>query len=218
MTHEFRPLSPGEQPGEFDIARGEVQRPGSHRPMGNQPPVPPNIPIGIAPPDPTVVVSNFDTRPVGAYDFAASAFVEAGPGEVIQTVQVEFAVPDGYTAVLRRVLIDCQPGAVATFNPAAATVFNLRLLRNAAPIPNNTVQLKELLHYEWPTHQVYGMTETMGLVFNPTGWAVPVDPEIVNIGVTFMGVLIPTKGRPPEVEIASPPVLVRVYTPPEVTR
>lgn len=211
------PLVSGEQPDEFDEQRGEVQRRGSRDVFAQGVPLPPNVPIGIAPPDPTVVVSNFDTRPVGAYDFAETGSVIAGPGEVLQTVSVELAVPDGYTAALRRVIVDVLGGAIATLDPTTDDAFTMRLLRNGAPIPNASVRASEVTQYVWPTHQVYGMTEVMGLSFQADAWVVPAAPAgQCRVSVTFMGTLIPTKGRPPETEIAGPPVLVRVYTPPKV--
>jgi hypothetical protein len=211
-----KPLSPGEQPDEFDEQRGEVQRHGSRRTLGSPQPLPPNTPPGVSPPDPSVVVSNFDTRPVGAYDFAQTESVIAGPGEAAQVFSVEVQVPDGYTAALRRVIVDVLPGAIATLDPTTDEAFTLRLMRNAAPIPNATVRVSELLQYVWPTHQVFGMTESFGLQLAADAWVVPAAPAgQCRVSVTFMGTLIPTKGRPPDVEIAGPPVLVRVYTPPK---
>lgn len=206
-----RPLAPGERRDEFDQQRGEVQHRGA-RALGTPPPSPPT-PIGIAPPDPMNVVSNFDTRPIGAYDFAHTEHVNMGPGEVITFKDLSYQVPTGFTAVLRRVRIEWVPGAVMNLGFAAANAFSISLMRSEQIIPNNTVVLwGELNEYEWPTHHVYGFWETIGVRLNASGWAVPSNPnDEVTIAVTFMGVLIPTKGKPPAVEIASDPVLVRDY-------
>lgn len=207
-----RPLSRGEQPDEFDELRQERQRPGSRDPIGAPPPTPPG-PIGIAPPDPLNVVSAFETRPIGAYDFADTEQEQMGPGEVIQSQQFNFAVPPGYTAVLRRVRLEFTPPAAMNLGGVAANVMLASLLRDGGVIPNNTMRFfGELNEVEWPTHQVYGFGQTMGLQLTPSGWAIPSNPvDSVIVAVTFMGVLIPTKSRPPEVEIASDPVLVRDY-------
>lgn len=211
------PLSRHERRDEFDRMRGEVQQPGM-RALAVPPPHPP-APIGVAPPDPRNVVSNFDTRPIGAYDFAHSEVVTMGNGEVATFATVSFDVPDGYTAALRRVRIEFTPPAsMQVAQPAAgsspARALDLSILRNGAVVPNNTVRLFGALdEYEWDTHHVYGFWESMGLRIVPTnGWAVPFNNnDAVYVGVTFFGVLIPTKSRPPATEIASDPVLVRDY-------
>lgn len=211
------PLSPGERKGEFDRMRGETQRPGMR--VLAVPPQGPPLPIGIAPPDPRNVVSNFDTRPVGAYDFADTEVVNMGNGEVTTFQNVSFAIPDGYTAVLRRVRVEFSPPAAMIVGQPLANVlptrtFLMSLLRNDGVIPNNTVKLFGSLDlYVWDTHQVFGFWETLGLrLENDGNFAIPANVnDGVFIGVTFYGVLIPTKSRPPEIEIASDPVIVRDY-------
>lgn len=211
------PLSPGERRSEFDRMRGEVQKPGT-RVLAVPPPTPP-APIGIAPPDPRNVVSNFDTRPIGAYDFAHTEHVTMGNGEVLQSATVSFDVPDGYTAALRRIRVEFSPPAAMIVGPPAAgsspaLTFLMSLLRNGGVIPNNTVEFfGDLDLFVWDTHQVFGFWESMGLQLVPTsGFAVPASVnDAVFVGITFFGVLIPTKSRPPEVEIASDPVVIRDY-------
>lgn len=211
------PLVRGEKPGEFERMRGETQLPGT-RVLAVPPPEPPP-PVGIAPPDPRNVVSNFDTRPIGAYDFARTLTATMGNGEVDSFAQVSFDVPDGYTAVLRRVRVEwTPPAAMLIGQPGAGTdptaFLDMSLLRNSGVIPNNTVRfLGTLDEYEWDTHQVFGYWESMGLRLVPTnGFAVPASvTQAVYVAVTFFGVLIPTKGRPPNQEIASDPVVIRDY-------
>jgi len=211
------PLSPGERRSEFDRMRGEVQHRGT-RVLAIQPNMPP-APVGIAPPDPRNVVSNFDTRPIGAYDFAHSEHVTMGNGEVLTFSTVNYEAPDGYTAVLRRVRVEFSPPAAMLISqPLAGSspikTLLLSLLRSGGIIPNNTVELLgDLDLFEWETHQVFGFWESMGLQIVPTsGWAIPAGlTTAVFVGVTFFGTLIPTKSRPPEVEIASDPVIVRDY-------
>ncbi len=211
------PQSPGERRSEFDRMRGENQQRGT-RVLAVPPPTPP-APVGIAPPDPRNVVSNFDTRPIGAYDFAHSEHATMGNGEVATFATVNFDVPDGYTAVLRRVRVEWSPpAAMLVGQPAAssspARTMLLSLLRSGGVIPNNTVEfLGDLDEFEWLTHHVFGFWESMGLQLVPTnGFAIPASvANAVFVGVTFFGTLIPTKSRPPETEIASDPVVVRDY-------
>lgn len=205
------PLSPGERPNEFDRMRGEVQHRGS-RVLAVQPNAPP-APVGISPPDPRNVVSNFDTRPIGAYDFAATDQQQMGPGELVQFSDFIFAPPPGYTAVLRRIRWEFTPAAAMNLDSPVVNILSATLLRNSGAIPNSTLRFfGALTEYEWLTHQVFGFWETMGLRLAPTGWAIPFNVlDSVIVGVSFFGTLIPTKSRPPEVEIASDPVLVRDY-------
>ena len=209
------PIAPRERYQEFDQQRGEVQDEGSRDAMGNPPPLPP-APVGVAPPDPMNVVSNFDTRPIGAYDFAMTDFAVLGPGEVATFAEVFFDVPQGYTAVLRRVEIEFLPGMTVNTGSAGTNppqhVFVISLMRDAGVIPHNQRQfIDALTKLVWPTHQVFGFWEKMGIRL-AGDYAIPGDPaETVTFGITLMGVLIPTKGRPPAIEIASDPVLVRDY-------
>jgi hypothetical protein len=211
------PLSPGERRSEFDRMRGEVQRPGT-RVLAVPAPEPP-APVGIAPPDPRNVVSNFDTRPIGAFDFAQSGHATMGNGEANTFSDVSIDVPDGYTAVLRRVRVEWSPpAAMLIAQPAAGAspthTFLISLLRNSGVIPFNTVEfLGDLDLFEWKTHQVFGFWETMGVRLSaPAGFLIPFNiNNSVFVGVTFFGTLIPTKSRPPETEIASDPVIVRDY-------
>lgn len=213
------PLVRGERRDEFERMRGEVQLPGT-RVLAVPPPEPP-APVGIAPPDPRNVVSNFDTRPIGAYDFAHTEVVNMHNEDEADVVSgvFSFPVPDGYTAALRRVRIEfTPPGAMRIGNPAAVddptTFLTMSLTRDGGIIPNNSVRFFGILdQYEWDTHQVFGFWETMGLLISVEGaFAIPADFNIgMFVAVTFFGVLIPTKSRPPEVEIASDPVVIRDY-------
>lgn len=205
------------QGDEFADDRGESQRHGSKDVFGVAPNLGP-VQIGIAPPDPMVVVSNFDTRPIGAYDFSFSGNGLIDNGESgIPTLKLNFAVPDGYTAVLRRVRFEVNPPVVVN----TASTFNedlhmdIKLLRDGGVIPNNVVVIRgSFADYEWLTHQVFGMRQTFGVFLNaPQGIAVPNVDSGATVTVTMQGTLIPSKSRPPEVEIASDPVLVRVFDP-----
>lgn len=204
---------PSSRRDEFARMRGEIQHPGS-RVLAVPPPSPP-APIGIAPPDPRNVVSNFDTRPIGAYDFAFTGTLSWTNGEVAPpSKQFSVDVPDGFTAALRRVRFEWVPSGMVNVGSALIRVVHIDLLRASGVIPNNRVDFYGMLTtYEWPTHQVFGYWETMGVQVNPEfGFGIPLaDGDTINVAVTFMGVLIPTKSRPPEVEIASDPVVVRDY-------
>lgn len=208
------------QGGEHDVERGEFQRRGG-TPLGVPPPLPP-VRIGIAPPDPMVVVSNFDTRPIGAYDFSVSGFGDMGNSEADQVpLDIEFDVPNGYTLVLRRVLVEVNPPAVAELlSPASVSErrVEIKLLRDGGVIPNNIMVVRgDFSDLEWLTHQVFGMNQRFGVrFFAPFGFDVPSDnDEFVTVTANLQGTLIPSKSRPPEVEVASDPVLVRVYRDPK---
>lgn len=206
--------------GEFENERGETQYAGSRGITA----VPPNLPptaIGIAPPDPMVVVSNFDTRPIGAYDFSVVGFVTMGNAEEQLPATITFVVPNGYTLVLRRVRIEVNPPAVMSFVSADVQDrrMEMSLLRDGAVIPNNSEVVRGALSdFEWPTHQVFGMNSGYGVrFFAPNGFAIPDDNEdTCTVQATLQGTLIPSKSRPPEVEIASDPVLVRIFNDPKL--
>ena len=197
---------------EFSRANGDVQRPGDRQPMGAPPPLPQNIPVGVAPPDPMVVVSNFDTRPIGAYDFANTQTGLMGNGEVTSTLLLQWPIPDGYTAVLRSVEVEFNPPGLANLDALSVNgAFSMFLLRDGVVIPNNQKTIYgELTSYVFTTHQVYGFWETLGMQFVQGTFAIPLTLDI-RVTATFKGTLIPSKSRPPNVEIASDPILVRIY-------
>lgn len=207
------PLVRGSRPGEFTQMRGEVQYSGA-RVLAVPPPQPP-APVGIAPPDPRNVVSNFDTRPVGAYDFAITGFTVIGPEEVDTFGEVSVSLPPGYTVVLRRMVLELLNGITVNMGSDGTAppplVLSIALTRNGGVIPNNTRQfISALTELDWPTHQVFGFWETMGMRISGD-YSIPGNLQTCTIAATFMGVLIPTKSRPPSVEIASDPVIVRNY-------
>lgn len=190
---------------EFEESRGEFQRRGARGITG----VPPNlgrVPVGIAPPEPLQVVSVFDTRPISAYDFLVTDSALWTSGDAAQDI-LEAIVPDGYTAVLRKLRIEFTANVVVNITSATANTAVMALLRNGGVIPNNTWTARgELIVIEWLTHQVYGAGEVMGMQISGSR-ASPAADVIVN--VNFSGTLIPTKSKPPETEIASPALLTR---------
>lgn len=206
--------------GEFAVSRGESQVSGDPGIFG----IPPSVAgatVGIAPPDARVVVSIFDTRPIGAYDFSVTDFdrwnfpsVES-PG--VPPLSLGGVVPSGYVAVLRSVEVVWTPGAFVNignegFGADTFNVLTLKLLRNGGVIPNASTKLfGDLTVYEWPTHQVFGPGERYGLVMVPSPQMTVPSPDQVNtviVSATFRGTLIPSHGLPPSSEIASLPVLV----------
>lgn len=192
-------------PGEFERARGETQERGAKDLRAVGPSLPAHVPIGIAPPAPLQVVSAFETRPISAYDFAATDSAVIGVEASVPDLNV--SVPAGYTAVLRLVRVEFTPNGQANLDATTSNAFRMRLLRNNAPIANNFVNLSGALDiFEWKTHQVFGQGETFGVQVAGS-WAVPAADLLVR--VNYFGVLIPTKGMPPETEIASPAILTR---------
>ena len=198
------PLSPGEARDEFDRQRGEIQHRGDQ--VLGVPPQTPNIPVGISPPEPLNVVSTFDTRPISAFDFAQSdrgvmSLPEGDPLDLTATV------PDGYTAVLRRVRLEFTPNAIVNLDASTSVTMVATLLRDGGTIPFNEVDLSGSLDiFEWRTHQVFGAGEVFGVRLRG-GWTVPLGDLLVQ--AHLYGVLIRTKSRPPETEIASAPVITQ---------
>lgn len=202
--------------GEFAESLGDRQIAGTPNIRGIIP-TPTDAPVGLAPPSPLQVQSVFDTRPIAGYDFAFDGFFQFG-GEAGAS-QVEVQVPNGYTAVLRRVEWDFVPAiAMATSQVGAGgpPSFSLTLLRDGGGIPNNVVRLRGLTSsYEWATHQVFAAQQFMGarLAF-AAGGADPIYDAATNgmdVTVRFFGVLIPSRALPAVEEVGSDPVLVRDY-------
>lgn len=73
----------------------------------------------------------FDSRPINAFDFNIT---QSTSGEIANPVQVSFTVPNGYVAVLKRVITFLE-------NPIPASVLRsdvlLTLLLNQGVVPNN---------------------------------------------------------------------------------
>lgn len=198
-----------EHPGEFDLERGETQRSGDKDTLGLGRSLPPNIQVGIAPPDPLQVVSNFDTRPIGAYDFALNDTALIGGGET-NVVAINFDIPDGYTAVLRNVHIEFTPPLIVNniLDATDATKLQLRLLRDNTTVPNNLYVIRgSATLIDWATHIIYGFWETMGVQFTRIGGFFA--PANTRVNLTMQGTLVPTKGRDPTTELASDPLLIR---------
>lgn len=199
------PTSPGEARDEFARQRGEVQHRGAQA-FGVPPPAS-HIPVGIAPPDPLNVVSIFDTRPISAFDFVQSDRGVMATGAETVPLDLTATVPDGFTAVLRRIRLEFTPNAVVNLSAATAVEMNMNLLRDGGVIPFNEVQMSGSLDvFEWRTHQVFGAGEVFGVRLRG-GWAVPIADLIVQ--AHLYGTLIRTKSRPPETEIASGPVITQ---------
>ena len=185
---------------EFEQQRGEIQRRGNRRVLGLGAPREPSV-VGIAPPANLQVQSVFDTRPIAAYDFAISDSVDFG-GLNSSSAAIQVEVPDGYTAVLRRVELEIVP-ALLYDGLDGADIF---LTRDDSAIPNNDVRLRAAFtSYTWDTHQVFGFWQRFGVRLI-CGVAPPVVPE-PKLTVRFFGVLIPSRSLPYPDEIASGPVV-----------
>ena len=206
------------QGGEFSEQLGDVQRQGSPNVTGVLP-LPHNAPVGLAPPSPLQVQSVFDTRPIAGFDFAYDGFAQMG-NENPQLV-ASARVPNGYTAVLRRVEFEFVPPiamAVSQVGGGGPPFMQFFLTRDNGVIPENVVRFRGVsADYTWHTHQVFGMNALMGVRGNfVPGGAVPIDDPTsigggIDMTVRFFGVLIPSKSLPPTEEVGSDPVLVRDY-------
>lgn len=98
--------------GGFEQSRGEHQRPGDRNILG-VPPQPGNIPIGPAPPAIRQVISQYDSRPIGGYDFVLSDSFDPIAGQRRADVQS----PKGFITVVRRIEIDCSPSFLLATSP-----------------------------------------------------------------------------------------------------
>lgn len=191
--------------------RGEVVRRGDKGAKGYAQPLPPNIPVGIAPPEPMQVHSVFDSRPIGAYDFALDAFNRIGNNESRYT-EWNVSVPDGYVAILRRVRLEfTTPGLVnSQVDPSDSNRLEWRLLRDRAPVPSWLYVMRHAIeNVDLPGFQVYGFWQQIGLAAQRAGFLAT--SATIGVGVTFIGTLVPSKSRDPNVEVASDPVNVRLY-------
>lgn len=178
-------------------------------------PPPTNAPAGIAPPSPLQVQSVFDTRPLAAYDFALTQTKGAAFSPEAPTAEVfPLTLPQGFTAVLRRIRIECTPGFQGDTGYTGDIMNSLlfQITRDGATIPNNAIRFGTLQDYTWETHQVFGFWQTLGMRI---GWESGlIDPATglnYDFRFTYMGTLIPTKGLPPSEEIGSDPVIVRLF-------
>ena len=176
---------------------------------------PVNAPPGIAPPSPLQVVSTFDTRPISAYDFS---LIQTGIGEFAPEAPSAIinpqTLPQGYTLVLRRVLLECFPGFVGQsgYTADAGSSLSFFMLRDGAVIPNNELRLGTLTTFAWETHQVFGYWQTIGLRATLNiGTPDPLSGFNYDFRVTYQGTLIPSKGLPANEEVGSDPVLIRLF-------
>jgi hypothetical protein len=94
--------------GAFERARGEVQTPGDPRIYGVNP-QPGPIPIGPAPPHIRQVISEFDSRPIGAYDFVLAAFYTP----YLDIARLVVRSPLGYITIVRRIEVSVYPSLLA---------------------------------------------------------------------------------------------------------
>jgi len=211
------PRRPTSRPlgGEFAETIGDRQQAGDPDIRGVLP-RPHNVPPGIAPPSPLQVQSVFDTRPLSAYDFAFDGFGVFG--DEAPPFLVEAQVPNGYTAVLRRVQFEFTPPLALAVSPVGSggpPLFQFFLTRDAGVIPANVVRFRGVCaEYEWQTHQVFGMNSFMGVrgAF-AAGGAEPIYPpdDGIDVTVRFFGTLIPSRSLPPSEEVGSDPVMVRDF-------
>lgn len=91
--------------GGFERARGETQVPGDPRIHGVVP-GPGPTPIGPAPPHIRQVISTYDSRPIGGYDFVLSSSFDS----YIDLPEMLVTSPQGYISVVRRIEIEASPG------------------------------------------------------------------------------------------------------------
>lgn len=105
--------------GGFEQARGERQVTGTPGIVAVTP-QPGNIPIGPAPPHIRQVLSVYDSRPIGGYDFVLTGSF----APYISAPQAFVQSPKGYVAVLRRIELFAYPAFLNTSAPAWSFVAN----------------------------------------------------------------------------------------------
>lgn len=188
--------------GEFENLLGEKQRRGDPGVMGLPRVLPADIPVGIAPGFPRHVYSTFDSRPIGAYDFAVSARVFGNiTAAVPELVDATYTAPQGYVTFLRRVEY--------TFSPALAVVqafpgFDFQLIRDNAVIQNVLWDYggQEYSDLAWGTAQVYQAGQQVGtrirrLTAQANFVPLALVDNLYQVTVRFIGTLIIDSGEPP---------------------
>lgn len=202
---------------EFAATLGERQQKGVS-PVYALSPQMVEAPTGAAPPSPLQVLSMFDTRPVAAYDFVFDLVQRVSDAGPIWAQSAE--VPNGYTAVLRRVELEFLAPFVGDTGPGVGTAgfFEWRLTRNGGAVPNCVVRLRgSYAEYTWHTHQVFAARELMGL--RGTVTAPTISPSLLVAGDAYritaklFGTLILSRNNPANMEIGSLPVLTQPYDP-----
>lgn len=90
---------------EFESLIGETQRPGDKDALGLPQQLPADIPIGPAPPHIRHVISTYDARPIGGYDFLLSDQSDF----YVDAQRLDVVTPLGYMSILRRIEIEASP-------------------------------------------------------------------------------------------------------------
>lgn len=93
--------------GGFEHERGEHTVQGDPRIYGVNP-QPGPLPIGPAPPFIRQVISVFDSRPIGGYDFVLSDTFNP----YLELPRAEVVSPKGYISIVRRIEVEASPGFV----------------------------------------------------------------------------------------------------------
>jgi hypothetical protein len=188
--------------GELENLLGEKQRSGDAGVMGLPRALPADIPVGIAPGFPRHVYSTFDSRPIGAYDFAQSVTVFANiTAAVPQVTDATYTAPDGYVTFLRRIEF--------TFNPALAVLqqssgFDFQVIRDNAVVQNVRWEYggQEFNDLGWNTAQIYQAGQQVGarirrLVTDAFFVPIFLTDNLYFVTVRFIGTLIIDSGEPP---------------------
>lgn len=193
---------------EFESLIGDGQLSGSRGVLGLAPPRPATkrTTDGAAPAYSRQVVSAYDGRPIGAYDFVTGDALTAydpGGGFVYADFP-QFISPPGYVTVLRRIVIDGAPGIMA-----AAGSLSWRLVIGGITQPNWTWVHGGVLAGE-------RLLDTFIVIpaINLAVQLIPYfDAVVLGVGiitVQFSGNLILDANEPPNEQVGSLPHAVRV--------
>jgi hypothetical protein len=184
--------------GGFEQERGEVMRPGD-RALGLPLPLPANIPVKPAPPYPRQVISGYDARPIGGYDFVQTGLLipYANPLLTVRS-------PLGFITVLRRIELEAMPATMLS-EPWA-----WRLVIDSITQPN----------WEWghgPVLDASRALDTFVVIPPDTPYGLRVLNDFSTLpGITivarFIGNLLLDSNIPPTEQVGSMPTRVSVQS------
>lgn len=101
MDRDRYKIGPLTQRRKVDVKQGDPNAYGVQ-------PQPGNIPTGPAPPYVRQVVSSYDSRPIGGYDFVFSGTLSTTEGAIDAQPYYERITPRGYVSVVRRIEVEAN--------------------------------------------------------------------------------------------------------------
>jgi len=192
MANEKYPLSG------LSTLRRVVVRKGDPNIHGGTP-SPGNVPVGPAPPDVRQVISTFDSRPIGAYDFVLSDMFTTYAERPVAEVQ---SAP-GFITIVRRIEVEAVDGVILqenqrwsfSANGVAATAWDYRAGR---------------LLSSWGVDTFFVVAPNVPMRLTAlNGWPGESNVES-NVIVRFIGNLLLDSNEQPSAQVGTPPHSVRI--------